>query len=211
MAVFRDQLELRAAVRDRRVPLLVVLLLIVRTSVTFAGSNENPTAIPSVAPAAEGGNEKEARELFTQGQLHYSLGEYDEAIVQFRRAYELTAAPGLLFNIAQAHRLAGQCKRAIDVYRHFIRLAPESEYRAEADMHVASLVLRCGAATPAPADETTVASPRLETAASQIRTAPQQGAAPEHSPRWSTRRRTAAALLGAGAVAAVTAGSLHLW
>src|SRR5262245_39858135 len=84
------------------------------------------------APDA-GSREKQARELFARGQTHYSLGEYEQAVADFRRAYELTAAPGLLFNIAQAHRLNGDCKQALEIYRHFVRLAPESEYRAEAE------------------------------------------------------------------------------
>jgi tetratricopeptide (TPR) repeat protein len=186
---------------------LLTLLLLVRTSSALAGSSEGP-ATP--AAAAETENEREARELFTQGQLHYSLGDYEQAITKFRRAYELTSAPGLLFNVAQAHRLAGQCKRALDVYRHFIRLAPESEYRAEADMHVTALVLRCGAAANAPSGDATVAS-RPETATPPIPTVSQQGAAPAQSRRWSTRRRTAAALLSGGAILGATAGTLHWW
>jgi tetratricopeptide (TPR) repeat protein len=94
------------------------------------------------------GGDKQARSLFAQGQIHYSLGEYEQAIAAFRRAYELTSAPGLLFNIAQAHRLNGQCRQALEIYRHFIRLAPQSEYLPEAETQIAALVVRCG--TPGP-------------------------------------------------------------
>src|SRR5262249_34851212 len=66
-----------------------------------------------------------AKRLFNQGQVHYSLGEYDQAISEFRAAYQLSSAPGLLFNIAQAYRLKGDCRQALEVYKHFLRLAPE--------------------------------------------------------------------------------------
>src|SRR5262252_1876052 len=84
---------------------------------------------PAGGEAPGAGANKEAREFYSRGQIHYSLGEYDQAVAAFRRAYELSAAPGLLFNIAQAHRLNGQCKEALAVYRHFTRLVPDSEYR----------------------------------------------------------------------------------
>ena len=58
-------------------------------------------AAEETAPAA--GNKADlgtAKRLFNQGQARYSLGEYHEAISQFRAAYQLSFAPGLLFNIA---------------------------------------------------------------------------------------------------------------
>src|SRR3954451_15882747 len=102
--------------------------------------------------------EKEARQLYSQGQIHYSLGEYDEAVAAFRRAYELTAAPGLLFNIAQAHRLNSDCKQALEAYRHFARLVPTSEHRGEAEKQSAALTVRCGVVPP-PAPRSEVADP----------------------------------------------------
>src|SRR4051812_18272354 len=46
----------------------------------------------------------EAKRLTRQALLHYDLGEWDKAIAEFKRAYELSEAPTLLFNLAQAHR-----------------------------------------------------------------------------------------------------------
>jgi hypothetical protein len=178
------------------------------------------SVISSVALAAEasvphadvgGDDEKEARGMFMQGQVHYSLGEYAQAIAQFRRAYELTSAPGLLFNVAQAHRLAGQCPQALEVYRHFARLVPESEHRPEAEKHIEALVARCGAPPPllnrATAQALGATADKAETPALQL----SQPVAPPERPRGSLRRRTAAALLGSGVVVGLAAGALYWW
>lgn len=178
--------------------------------------------IASVAHAAEplasgpetpvAGADKEARHLFAEGQIRYSLGEYEAAIAAFRRAYELSSAPGLLFNIAQAHRLNGQCRQALEIYRHFIRLAPpSSEHQAEAERQVAILIPRCGTpalsvpTAPAPAPKVEVAAPAI------VLTRPSQAEPERAPPGWSTRRQAAAGLLAGGIAAGVAAGILYGW
>src|SRR5262249_10653631 len=41
-----------------------------------------------------------AREHYQRGLTHYNLGEFDAAVNEFKQAYALSSAPGLLFNIA---------------------------------------------------------------------------------------------------------------
>jgi tetratricopeptide (TPR) repeat protein len=84
-----------------------------------------------------------ARILFDRGRTHFDLAEYDEAIQNFRAAYEITTAPLLLFNIGQAQRLKGNCRGAIDSYRHFLLLAPDVAQSAEASQHLRNLGSRC--------------------------------------------------------------------
>jgi tetratricopeptide (TPR) repeat protein len=166
-----------------------------------------------VAEATRKDADNEARALFARGQIHYSLGEYEQAIGQFRRAYELTSAPGLLFNIAQAHRLNGDCKQALEVYRHFIRLAPGSEYRGEADAQVATLTARCGAQ---PALPTSTVQVEEQTAkhvadAAALVAPPQADLATKPTPRWSASRKTAAGVCAAGVVVGLAAGGVYWW
>ena len=59
--------------------------------------------------------DKAAREHYSKGILHYDLGEIDEAIAEFRQAYAISAAPGLLFNIAQAYRFKKDYEQALQV------------------------------------------------------------------------------------------------
>ena len=50
--------------------------------------------------------EDPARAHYDRGMQRYNLGDFDGAITAFDAAYAVSKAPGLLFNLAQAHRLA---------------------------------------------------------------------------------------------------------
>jgi len=168
-------------------------------------------ATSAVARADDADKDKEARQLYSQGQIHYSLGEYEQAVGAFRRAYELSGAPGLLFNIAQAHRLNGECKPALEAYRHFKRLAPTSDYRAEAETQIAALTVRCGEVTPAaPPSQAEGAKPPQSVEPARIPVLQSQPAEPA-TPRWSARRKTAAGLLAGGVSLGLAAGGIYWW
>jgi tetratricopeptide (TPR) repeat protein len=81
----------------------------------------------------------------------YNLGDYDQAVALFRESYELSREPALLFNIAQAYRLKGDCSHALEAYRHFVRLAPKSPTTKNAETHMSHLEAQCGQASVAEA------------------------------------------------------------
>jgi tetratricopeptide (TPR) repeat protein len=93
----------------------------------------------AVAPgtARAGGHKRpaqdEARDLYKQGMTHYELGEFDVAIDEFKRAYALTSAPGLLFNIAQVYRMKKEPEQAVYFYRTYLRLLPNAPNRADVE------------------------------------------------------------------------------
>ena len=58
--------------------------------------------------------------LYTEGQLAYERGDYAAAITKWQAAYDLSKENGLLFNLAQAKRLAGDCAGALTGYRNFL-------------------------------------------------------------------------------------------
>ena len=153
---------------------------------------DNHSAAANGAPSAGDESRVEAKRRFEEGQILYSLGEYESAIDLFRRAYELSGASALLFNIAQAHRLNGNCRQAMEIYRHFVRLTPESPERHEAESHIAVLAATCPVVVPTPAATTKAERPRWHR-------------------EWPTRARSAGGLLGAGIVLGVSAGILYAW
>ncbi len=57
---------------------------------------------------AEVPNAAQIRELFKKGTSHFNLGEYRQALADFKAAYRLHEDPNFLFNIAQCHRLLGE-------------------------------------------------------------------------------------------------------
>jgi tetratricopeptide (TPR) repeat protein len=89
--------------------------------------------------AEQGEKEKQAVAHYEKGQQHYNLGEFDQAIVEYKAAYALTLAPGLLFNIAQAYRLKKNHEQALFFYYTYLREDPEAENRADVEMLIVEL------------------------------------------------------------------------
>jgi len=95
-----------------------------------------PTAQPAPPPQTpQTPDEKKAaaKALYEQGLSAYNLGKFDEAIKAFSDAYALSQAPGLLFNIAQSHRLAKDYERATYFYTTYLRLKPDAANRADVE------------------------------------------------------------------------------
>jgi tetratricopeptide (TPR) repeat protein len=69
---------------------------------------------------------EQAKELFKKAQAHYAVGEYQEAADAYQSAYKLKPDPALLFNAAQALRLAGKLDRALTLYRNYLRFYPDA-------------------------------------------------------------------------------------
>src|SRR5687767_9372424 len=58
---------------------------------------------------------EEARAKYEQATGAYALGKYEEAASLYEQAFELKVDQALLYNAAQAHRLAGNTKRAVEL------------------------------------------------------------------------------------------------
>ena len=155
-------------------------------------------AVPAAAEAGDEGaapaegDRAEAVRAFRQANVHYDLGEYDRAIPLFRRAYEISREPALIFNMAQAYRLAGDCRRALDTYGQFLRLSSDPVLRARAETHSQALQRSC---PPAPAPAIATGPP------------PEAAAAPA-APPW---RLVGLIGAGAGVLSGAGAAALYLW
>jgi hypothetical protein len=90
----------------------------------------------AAAPADE---MAEAKEHFKKGQTHYALGEFDEAVAEFRAAYRLRDEPAILFNIAQAMRQLGQFKQAHFYYAQYLARRPEATNRADVEQFMVQM------------------------------------------------------------------------
>lgn len=83
----------------------------------------------------------DARKAVVDGKTHYDFGRYQEAIELWERAYAECPSTGLLFNLAQAHRMLGNNEEAITLYRSWLREAPDidPEVRREVEARVSEL------------------------------------------------------------------------
>lgn len=81
-----------------------------------------------------------ARQHYQRGLAAYALGNYTEAASEYEKAFAEHTDSALLFNAAQAHRLAGNKKRALLLYENYLRLFPaEVVRRDEVQRHIDEL------------------------------------------------------------------------
>jgi tetratricopeptide (TPR) repeat protein len=124
-------------------------------------------AVLLAAPAMATEPSADARRLYAEGKAEYAQGHYAQAVGLFERSYALSESPALLFNMAQAHRLAGpeHCSDAVALYKSYLAAQPDAENKKEVAERIAELG-DCGAqnqpqnsATPAPPAPRVSASP----------------------------------------------------
>lgn len=85
------------------------------------------------AQTPEASSEDKAASLYEQGKRHFDIAEYPAAIASWRESYLLSNEPLLLFNIAQAFRLGGDCAQANRFYLNYKRAVPRPRNQVELD------------------------------------------------------------------------------
>ena len=141
------------------------------------------------ADAKGKGKVDEVRAYLDKATAAFALSRYAVAAENYEKAFELKPDPAVLYNAAQAHRLAGNKERALDLYQSYLRMYG-TEKRAEIEKHVENLkeaiekdraVATSPPRTPAPVGGTTIetpapapepAPPKAEPAPPPVATAP---------------------------------------
>lgn len=85
-----------------------------------------------------------AEDLYAEGQAAYDRDDYATAIARWQASYQLSGESGLLFNLAQAHRRAGDCRAALATYRRFVAADPSADQHALAIDFIRELDSQCG-------------------------------------------------------------------
>lgn len=80
-----------------------------------------------------------ARKHYQDGTKAFDLGHFDEAIKEYEEAYRNFDDPVLLYNLAQAHRLAGHAADALRLYKVYLNRAPGAKNRTEVQTKIATL------------------------------------------------------------------------
>ncbi len=81
----------------------------------------------------------DAERYYNEGQTAYDAKRYDDAIAAWDKSYALSHLSALVYNLAQAHRLHGDCAEALDAYKRFIALDPKSPQRTSAEGFIRDL------------------------------------------------------------------------
>ncbi|MEM7604555.1 MAG: tetratricopeptide repeat protein, partial [Myxococcota bacterium] len=98
-------------------------------------------ASEAIAQESEGrsAEEREARALFSAGEVAYSAGRYEDALERFSSAYELSGRPELLYNIGLSADRLRRDEDALEAFEGYLEAVPDSPHRAVVESRVASI------------------------------------------------------------------------
>jgi tetratricopeptide (TPR) repeat protein len=97
--------------------------------------------------------EDDAKAHYQKATAHFAVGEYHDAAIEYEAAFKLKQDPAILFNAAQAFRLAGENQKALLLYNNIIKLYPGTHYAKDSKERIQKLSesgTSPPAATPAP-------------------------------------------------------------
>jgi len=145
----------------------VAVSILLGSNASHAQSGRGTTT-PASATTRE-----EARKLVDEGIAAQNAKDYDKAIALFLKAFSLDPHPILLFNVAQAHRLAGCPARAVAFYERYLMLEPRgtqsgtarenlAESRGKPDGSSCAKTLTAGDPSGSPASSTADVKGRLK-------------------------------------------------
>ena len=157
-------------------------------------------AAPARAGCAPDATKVRAQETAAAAKAHFDHGEYAAAAADYREAYRLWPSPALLYNLAQAYRLAGDCAHASQAYREYLHLQPDSPYRATVEQNLSAADACAKPAAPPPPPPVVVTAP-------QPAPVPALHAAPAPAPAIDAdtgrgRRRAGLVMMAGGALVA---------
>jgi hypothetical protein len=101
--------------------------------------------VVATGPAPAQAERQDARKHYDQATAAFGLGRYADAAVEYEAAFRLRPDPALLYNCAQAYRLAGNKARALELYRNYLRLYGDASNSDDARKQVTNLELEVSA------------------------------------------------------------------
>ncbi len=90
----------------------------------------------SATQPAVADDQADAREEFKKAETAYAVREFGRAVGHYKKAYELSKKPALLFNTAQALKLNGDFKEAVHFYESYLRLSPDPPNRLDVERYI---------------------------------------------------------------------------
>jgi tetratricopeptide (TPR) repeat protein len=88
---------------------------------------------------ARGDRSNDARTLFQEANAHFAVGEFAEAAEKFQAAYKLRPDAALLYNAAQAYRLAGNHQKALVLYKNYVQFYPKAPNQEDVRLQITKL------------------------------------------------------------------------
>ena len=83
------------------------------------------SAMPLSSAAAQSGGEDRARLHFQAGASYYEAGDYEDALREFRRSYELSERPELFYNISLCYQQLDDLEQAASYLERYLAAVPD--------------------------------------------------------------------------------------
>lgn len=112
-------------------------LLVGTRSLTIPAKKLSKELGPALSRLIDDLTVEKAKTLFAEGNEHYNLGEFTQALERYKLAYQVKALPAFQFNIAQCHRKLGQNKEAIAMYQAYLVGVPNAPNKDVVDSLIA--------------------------------------------------------------------------
>jgi len=111
--------------RSTFLPVAALLVAVAATTVT--------------ARPAHADNRAVAREAYKEGTRYFEVGDFQNALEAFKKAYVAYEEPAFLFNMAQCYRLLKNNQEALRAYKLYLRKVPQAPNREEIERLIQQL------------------------------------------------------------------------
>lgn len=111
-------------------------------SLAWVSAPLTAVAEPASNPSSSAERRQLAKQYVEAGLAAQTAGDYDTAVTLYQKAYDVVPHPVLLFNMAQAHRLAGRTDQSLALYRRYVREDPSGAQVKTARSWIAELEVR---------------------------------------------------------------------
>lgn len=102
---------------------------------------------------ADQSRDREARQLYEAGSEAFAAGRYESAMDYFRRSYELSRRPALLYNIGQSADRLRRDRDALAAFEQYLSEVPDAPNRGDVEARMAILRRQVAEADAAAARE----------------------------------------------------------
>jgi tetratricopeptide (TPR) repeat protein len=110
--------------------LVTVLLTTMALGSTPATAQRGTKSTKPAKPTqVDQARDEEARTRFTSANMAFADGRFEDALYDFKRAYELSGRPQLLFNIGSTAERMRRDEEALEAYEAYLELVPEAGNR----------------------------------------------------------------------------------
>lgn len=105
--------------------------------------------VAAIAPRAAHADDvatRTAKRHFERGEKLFALGQFGDALEEYKKAYDAKPLPGFLYNIGQCYRNLDDFEQAIFSYKKYLQLKPEAANRDQVEKLIDDLEQKKAAA-----------------------------------------------------------------